>query len=652
MSQDRCSTAPNASAAPSARAASSASVATAIPAAPPSALDAVLSAVVVLLPFTLALWRAAGGAQWRADPSAVRDQALVAVGLGGSLSTVLTQALGLLPLGSLAFRASLGAALALGVGAYLVQRIARHLMRAAWADDAVVPRWLGSVLCAVAASAVALSPSWQQEGTVGGGATVATAAALGTLCLALELGSSRQGSLTPEGIRLSLLLAALAGATLAESIPAGAAALAVLVVSLGVGGGAEVASSVVRRAGSRQRTRRPSGRLLALGLATGLGVALALAAPVLLRSFAPRSWGDVGRLLSTSSLAALVPTHQRMLGLGAWIRELGYLSLGLSALGLVVALWRKGSRAAGAALWALVLLDLVYPLAAASSLGAEPLAPLRLLGVASVMRFLLGLRVPMARTAAVLTVVFYATVVAVTCEDAGFETDRSAQVAAEQWTDEALGALPRGSALLVRSPELAWRLWAARTLRGERPDVLVVPAPLLTQVPAMSSLLPAEPALEPLLRDLALEASASEYGLSTLADARPLMVELDPAWTKRLVAHLYVEGLWLRYAPQPLGESDRLPRAGSLLAAESSLGRAIHDGTVRDDGTVLVVARTLKEHAAALSLLGMPADARIALDRLGELRSDDPFVTGARLRLAYAEGQKGRSVELRDLLRF
>ena len=168
----------------------------------------------------------------------------------------------------------------------------------------------------------------------------------------------------------------------------------------------------------------------------------------------------------------------------------------------------------------------------------------------------------------------------------------------------------------------------------------------------MSSLLPNEPALEPLLRDLALGAGASEYALSTLADARPLVVELDPGWNKRMVAHLYVEGLWLRYAPQPLGDSDRQPHAGPLLAAEGKLARAIREGTVRDDATAHVVARTLKEHAAALSLVGMPADARLALDRISELDTRDAFVTGARLRLAYAEQQRSRSVELRDLLKF
>jgi len=168
----------------------------------------------------------------------------------------------------------------------------------------------------------------------------------------------------------------------------------------------------------------------------------------------------------------------------------------------------------------------------------------------------------------------------------------------------------------------------------------------------MASVLPSEPSIEPVLRDLALGGHASEYALSTLADARPLLVELDVSWSKRVVSHLYVEGLWLRYAPQPLGDSDRQPSRLDPLAAQGSLSRALRAGQVRDDATAKVVAQTLKQHAAALSLAGEPADANAALDRVAEWPEAGSFVTGARLRLAFADKQKHRSVELRDLLRF
>ena len=46
-------------------------------------------------------------------------------------------------------------------------------------------------------------------------------------------------------------------------------------------------------------------------------------------------------------------------------------------------------------------------------------------------------------------------------------------------------------------------------------------------VPMRSRLLAEEPALAPLLRDIALTNRPGEYALSTLADARSLYVELD-----------------------------------------------------------------------------------------------------------------------------
>jgi hypothetical protein len=274
------------------------------------------------------------------------------------------------------------------------------------------------------------------------------------------------------------------------------------------------------------------------------------------------------------------------------------------------------------------------------------------LGVTLLVGFLVGLQVPMARTASVLAVVFYASVVALTCEEAGFQSDRSGDFATEVWTDDALGTLPPRAALLVHSPDLAWRLWSARIDRVERPDVLVVPAPLIHDADLMASLLPAEGEIAPLLRDFALQGQASEFALSALADARPLYVELAADWDERLVDHLSVEGHWLRYAPEPLGRTDREPEKQDVWREGGPLAEALAATTARDDLTEHVVARTLKEHAAALSLVGLRSEARRQVERLEQLSPSDPFVTGARLRLAYAEQVRARNVELRDLLRF
>src|SRR5437764_816285 len=81
-----------------------------------------------ILPFGLALLRAAPTGQWRDDLPAVRDLGLVAVGVGGGVSTLVTQALSLVPLGSRSFRAAFGAALALALAARLLYGICRRTL--------------------------------------------------------------------------------------------------------------------------------------------------------------------------------------------------------------------------------------------------------------------------------------------------------------------------------------------------------------------------------------------------------------------------------------------------------------------------------------------------------------------------------------------
>jgi hypothetical protein len=311
----------------------------------------------------------------------------------------------------------------------------------------------------------------------------------------------------------------------------------------------------------------------------------------------------------------------------------------------------------------LVLVDLAYPLHAASALSAEPLAPLRTLAVASLavaaaigvselVVFLRGLQVPMARTASVLAVVFHITIAAVACEEAAYAADQSDRFSAEEWTDDALEQLPANAAVLVHSSPLAWRLWNAQTLSGQRPDVVVVPAPLLKHGAVTNNLIPSAPAIAQILRDFALAGQASEYGLSLLADERPLMVELDERWDPQTMSHLNVEGPWLSYSAQVLGRSDREPGVHVLMSR--LLGTLEGHGIATREPTAQVVSRTLKEHTAALSLLGMGEFVRPLIDGVEKLTPDDPFVTSARLRIAQAERNQrlARAIELRDLLRF
>lgn len=580
------------------------------------------------MPFGLAVARAASAGQWRDDLPAVRDLGLVAVGLGGGLSTLITQALGLLPLGPRTFRAALGSAIALAIASRLLYGLVRRALAAA----GHAPR-LGAALAAIATLTAALSPTWQREGTAGGGAMIASALALGALTLGVRVAlappSERSLALGPRAV---LGLGALAGAALAESPPA---ALAIVVMTL--------ALALSQRLDPASRSLRldwPAWPVLALAAATGLVAAALLAAPLALRPIAPRAWVDVGRALSAAGLSASDARGARATALAGWIHEVGLVSLGIAAFGAGASLLRARLRPLTLTLLSLVALDTLLPARVAGVLATDPLTVLRSLAVASlaacsalgvfeVVRRVLAAGFPLARAAAVLVVVFHLTLIALTSEEAGFATDRSEQMAAEVWADEALGQLPGRSAILVRSPAVAWRLWAARLTRGERPDVVVIPIPLLDKGRVAAGLIAEERELEPLLRDYALTGAPTEFALSKVADARPLHVELDPTWSRRLVSHLRLGGLWLEYAPQPLGPSDRKQSSTAATAPLRRVMTAIAAASVPESPTAAVLATTLRADASVLHALGEREAADTVLKRLDELAEKDPSAASA-----------------------
>ena len=600
------------------------------PEEPPTWIDKALGLVSAALPFGLAVSRAASAGQWRDDLPAVRDLGLVAVGISGSLSTFVSQALTLLPLGPRTFRAALGSAMALAVAASLLYWIGRRLLARAGAP----PRLVG-VLAAIATLTAALSPSWQREATVGGGAMLATAAVLATLAAGIAAIEATQTAPTVRPARAFLGIGALLGATFAESPPAGIAALA----------GLSLLFVQVAPRSFSIRSSLPPRRVLFLGAVAALVTFGLFLAPLALRPAAPRAFTDIGRALSASSVAAFDVASARTTALAAWSREVSVVSLGIAAAGAAIALFRDRTRDLLLPFVALLALDTLLPARVAGALSADPLTSYRVLalasialcsalGVAAIARALLHARVPMAKSGAVLLVVFHVTLVALTSEEAGFAADRSEQLAAEVWVDEALGKLEPRAAILVRSPAVAWRLWAARITRGERPDVLVIPVPLLNRGRVAAGLLAEERAMEPLLRDFAMSGEPTEFALSTLADARPLHVELDRRWGKRIVSHLSVDGLWLEYAPQPLGPSDRKLGAKAQSAPLTRVLAAANAGGVPDAPTSSVVAEALIGQSSALMSLGEHDAAQALYDRADALLPRDSVLSGAVVRQA------------------
>ncbi len=592
--------------------------------------ERVLRFVAVALPFGLALTRAAGSGQWRDDLPALRDLGLLAVGVGGGASTPFTQALGLLPLGPRTFRAALGSTIALAVAAILLFGLARRLLRALGAGPT-----LATGLAALGTLTAALSPVWQREATVGGGAMIAVALALGTL----TAGTSALRANGVAAVQGAALFGALAGATLAESPPAAFAAVFAVMA-------APIAERLpFGKTDSLTPSPIPSRRLVVVALGAMALVALLLLVPLAVRPLAPRAFADVGRALSAADLTGFDVAGPRLSSLAAWGREVGFASLLIALGGAVVSILSPRARGLTAPFVAFVALDTLIPARAFAALYVDPMTALRALavaalavcsslGVCAVTQKLLELRLPMAKSGAVLVVVFHVTLVALSSEEAGYVADRGKQFAAEEWTDGALGRLEPSSAILVRSPAMAFRLWAARLLRGERPDVLIVPERLLHRGRVALSLLAVEPEIEPLLRDYAISGQPNEYALSKLADVRPLHAEIDRTWPRRLVSHLTVDGCWLEYAPQPLGASDRKLSTTASLRPIRRVMTAIAAPIVPDTATSSIVAGTLRDQSSVLSLLGEHDAAQAFLDEVGHLAPGDAGLTGGSIKHA------------------
>jgi hypothetical protein len=585
-----------------------------VPARPAASWESAAHKLAFAVPLVVTMLRTSPTGQWRDDLPVVRALGLVPSGTEGLISTALTQLLAVLPLGGRLLRA--GWVSALGVA--LAGAVAYRLIHRALDASLPTPRLTPPLALAATLTAV-LAPSWQLEGTLAGGITVGVALALSAIWIAVA--PTRRWSM--------MALGALFGATAIESH---AAALALSI--------ALAACALLTR-----RWPKPS-----TAVEVGLGVAAPLvpwALYLALRPLSPNVELNLVGGIGTSSLASVDAAAERTTALAAWLGDAGVLSCGLGVFGLVLAVMRKSVRALGAPFAALFLVDLGFPAARVGILASDTLAPVRLLSlvaiaaasalaVQAIATYVRRARLPFAEPASALLVVFHFTLAFVAVEDSAHAADRREQVAADSWTDEALAALPPSSLLLVRSEALAYRLWAAQIARGARTDLVVIPEPLLERGNVAQLLLRREPALASLVREMALTGEPSEYSLSTLSDARPLFVEIDPRWSKRLRAHLGPRPFFPRFSPHPLGRSDR---AESLKEGGDGWERALTVATkpgARDAATLAVMQAELRDRTQLLVEAGDREAALRTVQSLLAIDAQDAFAATFVARLTVA----------------
>ncbi len=107
-------------------------------------------------------------------------------------------------------------------------------------------------------------------------------------------------------------------------------------------------------------------------------------------------------------------------------------------------------------------------------------------------------------------------------------------------------SLPPRSIVLVHNPQTIFRFWGGEAEENSRPDVTMIPLPLLTYPSLVDRFVRDEPELTPLLRSYVLDGTLSVPGLQSLAALRPVYIEMDVRVTQDMMDLVVPEHLYHR----------------------------------------------------------------------------------------------------------
>jgi len=153
--------------------------------------------------------------------------------------------------------------------------------------------------------------------------------------------------------------------------------------------------------------------------------------------------------------------------------------------------------------------------------------------------------------------------------------------ATDAFDDEDLRALPTRAIVLAHGPQTIFRHWGARAVEELRPDVSLVPIPLLTYPDMVNALVERDPDLAEILRGYLLDGELRTTDLQSLAARRPLFIEMDSRIPRATYDTLVPSGLLHRVMPDEAYPDDRVAGGRSEAKAWLRLYALLGDG--RDD---------------------------------------------------------------------
>jgi hypothetical protein len=533
--------------------------------APGGSLDAAMLALSALLPACLAAAHLGNVADAAHDGGTAR-----VLGLEAQPWRALDVAVGVLlapvPVGTLAARAAMGGAIALGAAGVVLYVVTRRLLGAC----AQAP-WLGPPVAAIAVVSALAAPAWQIEGAAVGGAV--TGGLLALLPVAM-LAADRGGRSRWVGAAAAL------GLAMAQEPLVGLCAL-----------GGCVAFVKTNRQLQSVDWRVLAGCLLAGCVPLFVAMARTSVSGASLVSALADGWANERE-------SPMAKTPLRLI-----VAEAGVLSAVLGLGGLALALLVVRARPLASALATIVVLGLASTWVGAPA-GPKRFGPPALVAIAAacalasvamqaIVRAVAAARIPLARSSAAM-VFSLALVGPVEGAEESLARARSGPGdAAAIWDDVVWGALPPRTVVLVTNRRVYERALAARAIGSLRGDVAVVPTFAFGVLARRA--LARDPALLPVWRDLELAGALTEESLSSLASARPLAMACEPHWGRTLGRHLVSLTLFDRFSPEPRGESDRRRGLDAFAPKRERLERAV----TRDPGLVEATA-ALQEARDAL----------------------------------------------------
>ncbi len=117
-------------------------------------------------------------------------------------------------------------------------------------------------------------------------------------------------------------------------------------------------------------------------------------------------------------------------------------------------------------------------------------------------------------------------------------------------------ALPARSVVLAHNPQTIFRYWGGEAEEANRPDVTMVPLPLLTYPKLVDRFVRDEPELKPLLRSYVLDGELSAAELQSLAALRPVFVEMDVRVDQEMIDLIVPEQLYHRVLTADTTDTD------------------------------------------------------------------------------------------------